>query len=73
MKDSLDLLSPGQPSMFGLVKRHSSGTLQLPPLSWRQSTLYEGYKQLKEDQGLRLIVPAQDEALSAAAQNNSPR
>ncbi|XP_072450495.1 3',5'-cyclic-AMP phosphodiesterase 4C-like isoform X3 [Chiloscyllium punctatum] len=72
MKDSLDLLSPGQPSMFGLVKRHSSGTLQLPPLSWRQSTLYEGYKQLKEDQGLRLIVPAQDEALSAAAQNNSP-
>ncbi|XP_048470205.1 cAMP-specific 3',5'-cyclic phosphodiesterase 4C-like isoform X2 [Rhincodon typus] len=72
IKDSLDLLSLGQPSMFGLVKRHSSGALQLPPLSWRQSTLYEGYRPPKEDQGLRLIVPVQDETSSAAAQNSSP-
>ncbi|XP_059494419.1 cAMP-specific 3',5'-cyclic phosphodiesterase 4C-like isoform X2 [Stegostoma tigrinum] len=72
IKDSLDLLSPGQPSMFGLVKRHSSGTLQLPPLSWRQSTLYEGHRPPKEDQGLRLIVPVQDEASSAVVQNSSP-
>ncbi|XP_078054687.1 3',5'-cyclic-AMP phosphodiesterase 4C-like isoform X4 [Mustelus asterias] len=72
IRDSTDLLSPpGQPSMFGLVKRRSSGTLQLPPLSWRQSALYEGCRLPKEEQGLRITVPIQGEPLSAITQCTS--
>ncbi|XP_067872118.1 3',5'-cyclic-AMP phosphodiesterase 4C-like isoform X2 [Heterodontus francisci] len=71
IRDSLDLLSLGQPSMFGLVKRRSSGALQLPPLSWRQPTLYEGSRLPKEDLGLRIIVPVQGEPSSEMMRCNS--
>ncbi|XP_069783991.1 3',5'-cyclic-AMP phosphodiesterase 4C-like isoform X3 [Narcine bancroftii] len=61
LKESPDLLTSCQPSTFGLVKRRSSGTLQLPPLSWRQSRLSDGFRTLKEDSGLGLSVPVQGE------------
>ncbi|XP_059847391.1 cAMP-specific 3',5'-cyclic phosphodiesterase 4C-like isoform X4 [Hypanus sabinus] len=60
-RDSPELLTPGQPLTFGLVKRRSSGTLQLPPLSWRQSRLSDSFWTLKEDLGLRISVPLQGE------------
>ncbi|XP_072924650.1 3',5'-cyclic-AMP phosphodiesterase 4C-like isoform X3 [Hemitrygon akajei] len=60
-RDPPELLTPGQPLTFGLVKRRSSGTLQLPPLSWRQSRLSDSFWTLKEDLGLRISVPFQGE------------
>ncbi|XP_051893599.1 cAMP-specific 3',5'-cyclic phosphodiesterase 4C-like isoform X2 [Pristis pectinata] len=60
-RDSPDQLTPCQPSTFGLVKRRSSGTLQLPPLSWRQSRLSDSFWTLKEDSGMRISVLVQGE------------
>ncbi|XP_067824642.1 3',5'-cyclic-AMP phosphodiesterase 4C-like isoform X3 [Heptranchias perlo] len=67
-RESADLLSPGQPSMFGLVKRRSSGTLQLPPLSWRQ---HEGCARLEEELGLTIIAPVHGEPSPTATPRNS--
>ncbi|XP_062888378.1 3',5'-cyclic-AMP phosphodiesterase 4C-like isoform X2 [Mobula hypostoma] len=60
-RDSPELLTPCQPLTFGLVKRRSSGTLLLPPLSWRQTRLSDSFWTLKEDLGLRISVPLQGE------------
>uniref|UniRef100_A0A4W3HNL3 Phosphodiesterase n=1 Tax=Callorhinchus milii TaxID=7868 RepID=A0A4W3HNL3_CALMI len=57
--------------MFGLVKRRSSGALQLPPLLWRQCGQHEGGRQLEIEPALKVNIPSQVEACRSPGASSS--